>query len=761
MRTATSLPSLRCLVLLLAGGLFASIPAASSHAQETEPATIRGFVTDRADGAPLAQANVILRDSARIVQAAATDSDGFYQLTDVPPGSYEFAVRFLGFETYRDTLRLRPGTRTLSVALQPSTQQLEEVTVEAREDEVEDAQAGLERIRSADIETLPTPGPGSDLATYLRSLPSVTSVGDRGGRLFVRGGTPSQNLILVDGTPIKKPFHIIGFYSAFPSDIISNANFYAGGFGAQYLGRLSSVLDVNLRPGNLKEYQGRAEVGPFMTSLQAEGPLDHGNKSLLVNYRQSVIEWTGPELLGQSTPYRFYDLMTRLHTQGDKSQCGFTGLRTYDRGRIDPDRPSSYRWTNTSVGGKCLAFGSGSSQRVYVSFGTSHFSNSVRTPDQDARSSSTWDTHATLRVEQPYSWGRVRGGFWGRSMQFDYDFQGTFLGVQADETFDIAAGAFLGAEWTMGPAVTVSPSIGTQFPIFWGSNTIEPRLRLSWEPTWAERTKITAAGGLYRQLTDAVTDERDAGSPFIAWLQTPQEKALQSTHAIIGLDHQLTPSTRLSLEGYHKTFRDLPVSEWSTLAVFNTDLALADGTAFGGSASLQFQTDRLDLRANYGLGWVAYESDRDDLNAWVDESSVAYDPPHDQRHKVGLTAALDLNLFSVSARWQYSSGRPFTQGYGTDNFLEIRGLRGRPRSERGNNRLLYDRQYNARLPSYHRLDVSVKREFTLSPALTLTTEGGAINAYDRKNLFYLDLLTRERVDQLPIIPFIGFTLDIE
>lgn len=750
------------LLILLCGCLLLSGLAAPVHAQErAEAAIIRGFITDRTDGAPLPQANVVVRDSARIVQASVSDSDGFYQLTDIPPGTYQLSVSYLGFETYRETFRFGPGTRTLSVALRPAPQQLDEVTVEARRDEVEDAQAGLRRIRSADIETLPTPGPGSDLAMYLRSLPSVTSVGDRGGRLFVRGGTPSQNLILVDGTPIKKPFHIIGFYSAFPADIISNANFYAGGFGARYLGRLSSVLDVNLRPGNLKEYQGRVEVGPFVTSVQAEGPVDYGEKSLLVNARHSVIEWVGPDLLGQSTPYRFYDLMARLHTQGDKSQCAFTGMRTYDRGRIDPSRPSSYRWTNTSVGGKCLSFGSGSSQRVYVSFGTSHFNNSVRTPDQDTRSSGTWDTHATLRIEQPYSWGRVRGGFWGRSTQFDYDFQGTFLGVQAEETFDISAGAFLGAEWNMGSTITASPSIGTQFPIFWGTNTIEPRLRLSWQPTWAGRTKITAAGGLYRQLTDAVTDERDAGSPFIAWLQTPQNKALQSTHAILGVDHQLTQNVRLSLEGYHKTFRDLPVSEWSTLAVFNTSLALADGFAYGGSASAQFQTGRLDLRANYGFGWVEYEAPRDELNAWVDESQVEYNPPHDQRHKVGLTASLDLAPFSVSARWQYSSGRPFTQGYGTDNFLEIRGLRGRPRSERGNNRFLYERQYNARLPSYHRLDVSIEREFTLSPGLALTAEGGAINAYDRKNLFYLDLLTRERVDQLPIIPYVGFTLDIE
>ncbi|HKL88229.1 MAG TPA: hypothetical protein VJ884_04425, partial [Salinibacter sp.] len=167
------------------------------------------------------------------------------------------------------------------------------------------------------------------------------------------------------------------------------------------------------------------------------------------------------------------------------------------------------------------------------------------------------------------------------------------------------------------------------------------------------------------------------------------------------------------------------------------------------------------LRASYGIGTVEYQAPRERLNAWVDSAPVQYAPPHDQRHKVTLVASADFDLLTASARWQYSSGRPFTRGYGTDNFLETRGLRGLPQSERGNNRLLYDRAYNARLPAYHRLDVSVERSLTLSPLLQLTVEGGAINLYDRQNLFYLDLLTRERVDQLPIIPYIGLTLDIQ
>lgn len=741
-------------VSLLLGGIVS--PALGQNGEE---AVLRGFVTDRSNGTPLPQATVVLRDSTGIVEASVTDGDGFYQIVDIPPDWYRLAVSYLGFKTHRDTLHLRPESRTLSVALHPTQQTLDEITVEARR-EVEDAQAGLEHVRAADIETLPSPGPGADLGTYLRSLPSVAATGDRGGRFFVRGGTSSQNLILVDGTPVKKPFHIVGFYSAFPADLVSSADFYAGGFSARYLGRTSSVLDVTLRPGNLKQYQGRVEMGPLISGVQVEGPIDRGEKSFLVNFRHSLIEWTGPDLLGQSTPYRFYDLMTRYYTQGETSQCSFTGLRTYDRGRVDPSRASSFRWSNTSVGGECLTFGGESSQQVYVSFGTTHYTNTVQTPDGDNRSSGTWDTHLTLDLTNPYSWGELRGGFRMQSKQFQHNLGGTFLGIRAENTFELKGGGYLGAKWRPGDALTLSPSVGMQLPFSWGTTTIEPRLRMAWQPGGTEQTRITAAGGVYQQLVGGVNDERDAGSTFRAWLPTPGGQALRSTHAILGVDHQLTSNLRGSVEGYYKTLRNIPVSEWTTLAIFNTDLALADGRAYGGHVSLKYRTDALNLRASYGVGAVEYRAPRNVLNAWVNTTSIQYTPPHDQRHKVTLIASADLNVLTASARWQYNSGRPFTRAYGTDNFLEIRGLRGLPRSERGNNRLLYNRPYNARLPAYHRLDVSLERDFTLSPHLNLTVEGGAINAYDRRNLFYLDLLTRERVDQLPVIPYVGLTLDI-
>lgn len=747
--------------VLLAGVLLVVAGTESAQAQpRQEDAVLRGFITDNANGAPLPQASVVLRDTSGVVDATVTDRDGLYQIVDIPPARYELVVRYLGFRTHRDTLRLRPGTKTVSVSLQSTRQQLDEVTVEARR-EVKDAQAGVEHIQAADIETLPSPGPGSDLGTYLRSLPSVAATGDRGGRLFVRGGTSTQNLILVDGTPVRKPFHIIGFYSALPADLVSSADFYAGGFGARYMGRISSVLDVTLRPGNLKRYQTRVEAGPLTSSIQAEGPLDHGEKSFLVKFRHSLIEWTGPDLLQQSTPYRFYDVIGRAYTQGETSQCSFTGLRTYDRGRIDPTRASSFRWSNTSVGGECLTFGGESSQQVYVSFGTTHFTNGVLTPDGDFRSAGTWDTHWTLDLEQPFSWGHLRGGVWVESNQFRYDVGGTFLGFRTEDSFEIKGGGYFGGRWSPIPSLTLSPSVGAQLPLGWATATIEPRIRMAWRPGAGNKTKVTAAGGWYSQLVDGITDERDAGSTFQAWLPSPGGRPLESAHAILGIDRQLFTDLRVSVEGYYKTLRNIPVPRWTTLAIFNTNLTSADGSAYGGHVSLRYRTDGVTLRGSYGLGWVEYRAPRSDLNAWIDSSPVRYAPPHDQRHKVTLVASADLQFFTASARWQYNSGRPFTRGYGTDNFLEIRGLRGLPRTERGNNRLLYHERYGARLPAYHRLDVSVERKIDISRNLDLTLNGGAMNAYDRQNLFYLDLLTRERVDQLPIIPYLGLTLDVQ
>lgn len=732
-------------------------------AQDQEEAVVRGFVRGEARGQPMQGANVVLRDSAGAIEAAAVaDGNGFYQIAQVPPGRYALQISFIGHRAYRDTLRLSTGERrTVSVELVPEARQLEEVTVEGRRS-VEEAEAGLREIRTADVEQIPTPGPGSDLASYLRSLPEVTATGDRGGRLYIRGGTPSQNLVLVDGTPIYKPFHIIGFYSAFPGSIVNSANFRAGGFSAQHTGRISSVMDVQLRPGNTKTYQGRVGIGPFLGSVQLEGPVEEGGQSLLVNVRHSLIEQAGPTLIGEDAPYKFYDATAKLHTQGASSQCSFTGLRTYDRGRISPSTNASFRWSNSAVGGDCLIFGDESAQTLHITFGTTHFGNEVRSADGTVRDASTWKARTKFDLTQPAPWsGTIKWGGKVQADQYGFTLDEPFLGFSSESRFLLSASLYGEAEWKIGDQLTLTPSVGGQSLFAWEGVSIDPRLRVSYRPGGSDVTTFTAATGVYHQIPTSITDERDIGSTFRAWTPTPfTNRPLRADHALLGWTQRMFSGVRVSLEGWYKRFQDLPVPRWTPLVRFNTTLARADGTGYGADATIRYDRGSFSANLTYGYGQVTYQAARDQLGAWTGEPLVEYSPPHDRRHKVGIVTSLDTDWVVANVRWQYGSGLPFTRVYGYDTMLETRGLRDSPSEAIGLPRSLYRRPYRARLPAYHRLDVSLKRTFNVATNVQLSAEVGAINAYNRSNLFYIDVFTLDRVDQLPIIPYLSLQVGL-
>ena len=221
-----------------------------------------------------------------------TNRDGLYLLSRLEPGRYAFAASFVGYITHRDTLELEVDqNRTYSVNLLPQAEAMDEVLVQAeRESGAARVTAGQQTVRAADLELVPSPDVSGDLASYLTTLPGVVSTGDRGGQLFIRGGEPSQNLLQLDGMMLYQPFHILGFYSAFPSDILNRSDIYAGGYGAKFGERVSSVIDVWTRDGNKRRLAGGAALSPFVSSINLEGPLIPNKVSFLVSGRTSLLE---------------------------------------------------------------------------------------------------------------------------------------------------------------------------------------------------------------------------------------------------------------------------------------------------------------------------------------------------------------------------------------------------------------------------------------------------------------------------------------
>jgi hypothetical protein len=737
---------------LLLGGL-----PASAQAQAT--ATLRVLVVSAADGAPLEGANVVLTaPDGSTVQAGVANRDGYYEMRGVAPGRYQLAVSFVGFETHRDTLTLEEGQRVYSVSLSIRTGQIEEVTVETERGAAQ-RQAGRQTIQAAEIGRVPSPGPGGDLASYLQTLPGVVSVGDRGGQFYIRGGAPTQNRYLVDGFPIVQPFHISSFYSAFPQNTIQSADLYAGGFGAEYAEATSSVLDVRLRPGNMKRYGGSAAVGPHLAALQVEGPIVRGEQSFLASARYSLIEQTAGPLLGQEAPIGFYDVTGRYTYQRDNASCHVTALLTHDEGSINPDRNRAFAWSNTVVGGRCLILAEQFDHTFSVRGGYSGFQNRVGTVGGPGQRAGRWRAFLALNYDQtllgqPIDFGgRVTAGSYSAVINE------RFTDLERINEAQGMVRVHWSMDWGLGDFLTLEPSIAGQVT-YAVRLSVDPRLRLSLRPWGSDDQEISLAAGVYHQIDEGVSDQRDAGSVFTVWRPPQFDDPLpQSLQAIVGYRHRFTPSLEVSVEGYGKRLRNFPVAEWQPEVGVSTGTALANGTAYGADARVEYQRGPFYGFVGYGWSTVNYRAATDDLGAWIDGTVFSYSPPHDRRHQVNIVSSYEFWGATASVSWEFGTGRPYTRVYGFDLSLDVPN--DDPLTTPGTARTIYQRPYDARLPAYHRLDVSLSRSFALSSRLALDAEVGAINVYDRPNIFYYDADTLQRVDQSPLLPYFSLKLSVD
>ena len=193
--------------------------------------------------------NVVLRGEDGRLFGNSTQ-DGYYLITRIPAGRYALSVSFIGFATIADSLTLEAGGNVQrNFVLEEDESQLGQVVVESERVEARDYIAGLRTIRGSDLDVLPGASLSRDLAGYLLTEAGVVTVGDRGGQLFVRGGTPSQNIFLLDGMRVFQPLHLINAYSIYPADIVAFADVFSSGYGAYYGGRTGAVIDVSTRNG--------------------------------------------------------------------------------------------------------------------------------------------------------------------------------------------------------------------------------------------------------------------------------------------------------------------------------------------------------------------------------------------------------------------------------------------------------------------------------------------------------------------------------
>jgi len=761
--------------------LFVLIMASNCQIQTTfaQTAIFRGFVSDASDGRALPGVNVVLTANDGALLGNATDGDGYFAVVRIPVGTYTFRISYIGYKTISDTLHLKAGDiRTRSFRLEPDQGMLDAVVVEAeRPTGAAIITAGKQVIGQVEINRIPIPDVSGDLMAYVQTIPGVVSSGDRGGQLHIRGGTPTQNWVQLDGIPVFQPFHIVGFFSAFPSELIQRADIYAGGFGPQFGGRLSSVMDIYSRSGNKERFAGSVSLAPLLASVHVEGPLGEGQTSFLITARESVADRLLPEgRLKDELPFSFGDQFLKIHSNlGDNGQIGLSVINTHDRGTVDateinksesPDGavaegpPNQVAWKNMGIGLRYLILPPTQPFFADLQINLSSMANETGPKGDPERTSDMRRLGISGTVTRDYGHWKLRWGAQASNTNLEYSLDGFFQDLESGRSSVIEGALFMEGEIPVGQNLQIVP--GLRLSSYPASQTVspEPRFRATyWPGGRSGKYQFNAAFGVYRQELVGLQDHRDAGDVFTAWVVAPGNKAPTAVHGIVGWQANLIDAgVDVGLEAYYKGLTDMSIASWSAFPRFNTTLQPAEGRVLGFDARIEWKRGPWYAYGSYGLSFVEYLAMQESFGIWYGEAVQSFNPPHDRRHQLNLVGSYAVGGVTFSARWNFGSGVPFTRPIGFDDWIFMDRLRDVTR-EPGEYRVLFEKPYQGRLPAYHRLDLTADWKFSYGKT-NGTVMAGAINAYNRANLFYFDLWTLSRVDQLPVIPTLGLKLEM-
>jgi hypothetical protein len=760
--------------------------------------TVRGFVYNADNGEASSYVKVLLKPlvfkESDDVNGALTDLDGFFQFNSMSAGEYILEIRSVEHENIIDTINI--GSKeitTLRFELKKSddVKEMEEVSVIGQDQSKRtNIDMSVNKLDQESLERLPSFGAENDIIAAFAITPGVVSTGDQGGQLYVRGGTPIQNKILLDGMTIYNPFHSIGFFSVFETELIKSADIYTGGFSSEFGGRISSIMDITYRDGDLKKHGGLVSVSPFMGKAVLEGPVFKNKNapgsggSYIFSAKHSLLDYTSKDIYpyandGQGLPFTFTDIygkFTVKSPEGSKfSAFGFSNNDAVNYTNVADLNWKSYgggiNFTLVPTSNPVIIKGHLNASNYEIFF--QEESGQAPRTSQIGGFDLGFDFIYFLKNQSEITYGINIGGF---STSFQ-----TFNEVDREikiENYNTELSGYINYRlvkglWVINPGFRVQayPSVSTVVP--------EPRLGVKLNAT--ERLRFKMSGGYYSQNFTSSSSDRDIVTLFFGFLSAPTnvqstftqkngkevdpENGIQTSwHGIIGTEYDISKSLSINVEGYYKYFPKLSninnnklyddTQDNANVAdVFKKDFLIESGVSYGVDVLLEYNKNRLFLWGVYSYG----KSDR-----W--DGFNTYSPVFDRRHNINLVASYSFlkdKSLEISMRWNFGSGLPFTptsgyyQGedfgdgvttdYTSTNPADLSVLLGGINSKR--------------LPTYHRYDITIKKKFEFKNDNVLELKGGITNIYDRENIFYVNRVTNEKIYQLPFLPSIGLSFD--
>lgn len=735
--------------------------------------TISGYVKDASSKEALIGASVV---NANTKSGTSTNQYGFFSLTANATDTIELIISYQGYKINAKKIAAKNDIQ-LNVLLENNTGSLGEVVVSSARNNrnVQKAQMGVIDVPLKAIKSFPVLMGERDVLKIIQLLPGVQAGQEGTAGFYVRGGNLDQNLVQLDEATVYNPNHLFGLFSTFNVNSINHVQLIKGGFPAEYGGRLSSILNITMKEGNKTKYQTEGGIGLLSTNLTFQGPIQNNKSSFIISARKSHINLLLQPATSKSTSYSFYDINAKMNYELGKKDhifmsffkgndnAGYTGANSLNYATDFGNTTGTFRWnhlfgskifSNTSFIYNDYHLGLGSTQNNYYEV----LYTGIK--DINAKTDFTFTPGEKHRIKTGFTY--TYHTLYPSSVSSKVPRRGNQITINKDsiaKRFSNELAFYLSDDYDI--SKTISVNYGIRIPYFTGSGAsyggIEPRIttKVSLNPT----TSIKASWTLMNQFLHAVPNST-ASLPTDTWLSSSSLiKPQKSSQVALGLFKNFNDNAiETSVEAYYKTMDNQVLFKEGAQVVLNTNLdsilTFGKGNSYGVELLIKKNVGRL-------TGWLSYTWSKTTQQFAELNRGAAFPAAFDRRHNFSLAGSYELNKhWTFSADFVFYTGRAFTLPTGRITVPV--------------NASLYDGVYydyssrnNARLKSYHRLDVSFSNKKTVKlwgKKYEREWVFGAYNLYSRLNPYFVYLTTNadtkqpeaRQVSLLPIIPSVSF-----
>ena len=723
--------------------------------QPQRSARIEGQVRDAETGRPIPRANVYL-DGTNL--GAAADERGDYRIDNIPRGAYTLIVRVIGYQTDSLSTDLEGGqSYRFDFSLTPVALPMQEVVKTAgREKRMHRPEISGFQLRSEQFTLIPAFGE-KDVYRSLQLLPGVVFTSEYKSQLYVRGGNSDQNLVLLDRGIMYNPFHFSGILSSFDVDAIEQVSFYAGGFRAEYGGRLSSVLDIRTRASG-DRVAGKFNISPLSSKILYEMPITRHAGILLTGRRSHASGMA--RTMGDVVEPDFSDAIGRLDVRPsvDDHIC-LSGFYGSDKVRLQKAGGEKGLTSENLCANLVYNRFWGGTVRTVLNYSAGRFKTTLppalRYIEQPSDNELN-DQSIGLKIElQPRQ--RVQLAFGGiyRDIGIRYRSSDPVLTtLRIDETRQEKA-VYLQGQYDDGQRWRIEAGLRASAYRSGLSAIVEPRLSVQYQ--LYNFLALRAAYGRFSQDLVTLYNENDTYNPADIWLPPGTEnEPATADHVIFGLSCEALTFI-FTAEAYWKAYHSLTQYNRERLYPEDDFFVQGKGYSAGLDLSLQWSGGNWQLWTSYSLG----KAQKEMPFQYPVPGIESFPPRYDRRHNVNVTLKYEaVKNLQLSSRFTICSGLPFsymTGAYQRWSAWVINTPADYP-SRSDQEPLHYltaiPSGRNAfRFPWYHRLDLSVRygfrvTDFEIHPYLQL------INLYDQANVLYYDVYGNP-YRSLPFLMLIG------